>query len=104
MRTLALIPALILCGCASTGSILEREPTEVLRTDQEPRDVAFCLANKSNGQASELSDGSRVVLAKNPVGSVLYAFTIRPDGEGSVVEFRRALTAIAVAWRGCIQP
>lgn len=101
MRTIAIL-SLALTGCASTQSILSDAPDEVLRSAKDPRDVAFCLQNKSNGQASELSDGSRVVVAKNPVGGVLYTFTVRADGSGSNVEFRRVLTDIGIAWRQCL--
>lgn len=94
--------ATTVAACASTASVLEREPNDVIRVAQPAAEVAFCLADKNNTTAQERADGSRVILVKNAIGAVGLAFTVRPEGNGSVVEYRREIGFVGPIWRQCV--
>ncbi|MEW4469033.1 hypothetical protein AB1K62_14495 [Parasphingorhabdus sp. JC815] len=102
MRNLILIGAIALGGCASTQTVLSKEPTEVYHSENSQNEVVFCLANKNNVPVLDKDDGSKVVLIKNGYGGVSLAFTIWPEGEGSRIEYRRQFGTIGTAWRQCI--
>lgn len=102
MKKIIAISALALAGCASTQTVLSKEPTEVFRSEKSVNEVAFCLANKNNVPAMDRDDGSKVVLVKNAYGGVSLAFTIYPDGDGSRIEYRRQFGTIGGIWRQCI--
>lgn len=98
----AITLAASLAGCASTQKVLDKEPTEVFRSDKSQNEVAFCLANKNNTNAMDRDDGSKVVLIKNGYGGVSLAFTIWPDGDGSRVEYRKQFGTIGGIWKQCL--
>ncbi|MEM9085298.1 MAG: hypothetical protein AAGB23_05195 [Pseudomonadota bacterium] len=103
MKQLTLIAALALAGCASTGSVLSKEPTEVYTIDKDPSAVAFCLANRNNAPVLDRQDGSKVVLLKNAYGGVSLAFSIFPEGEGgSRIEYRKEFGTIGGQWKKCV--
>lgn len=91
-----------LSACASTQTVLSKEPTEVLFSSKSPGEVAFCLANKNNTSVLDRDDGSKVVLIKSAVGVVGVAFSVYPDPKGSRVEYRRETISIGVTWRQCV--
>lgn len=99
---LAIAGATVLTGCASTQSVLSKPATEVFRSTQSAKEVAFCLANKNNVAALERDDGSRVVLLKNGYGGVSLAFTIIPDGTGSRIEYRKEFGTVGGVWKQCV--
>lgn len=92
---------LVLGGCASTQTVLSQEPREVVRSDKSFNDVVFCLANKNNTAPLDQDDGSKVILIKNQYGAVGMAFTVRPDGDGSTVAIRKAITSLGVIHKQC---
>lgn len=92
----------LLAGCASTQTVLDKDPTEVFHSEKSQNEVAFCLANKNNTGALERDDGSKVVLIKNGYGGVSLAFTIWPDGDGSRVEYRKQFGTIGGIWKQCL--
>ena len=91
-----------LAGCASTQTVLSKEPTEVFHSKDSVNTVAFCLANKNNTPALDQDDGSKVVLIKNGYGGVSLAFNIYPEGEGSRIEYRKQFGTIGAAWKQCL--
>ncbi|WP_237451995.1 hypothetical protein [Qipengyuania algicida] len=91
-----------LSGCASTGKVLSKEPTEVYHSDHSVSAVAFCLANRNNVPVLDRPDGSKVVLLKNGYGGVSLAFSIYPEGEGSRIEYRRQFGTIGGQWKKCV--
>lgn len=105
MKAAVSVLALVLVGgCASTQTVLDKPATEVYRSTKSQNEVAFCLANKNNTAALDRDDGSKVVLVKNGYGGVSLAFTVRkdPDGEGSVTEYRREFGTIGGIWKQCV--
>lgn len=78
------------------------EPTEVFTSNQSANEVAFCLANKNNTSALDRDDGSKVVLLKNGYGGVSLAFTVRPNGTGSTIEYRKKFGTIGGIWKQCV--
>lgn len=92
----------LLAGCASTQTVLSKQPSEIWHSDQSAKEVAFCLANKNNVSALERDDGSRIVLIKNGYGGVAIALTVKPDGTGSTTEVRHEFGIIGAAWKQCI--
>lgn len=94
--------ALLLTACASTQSVMDKEPTEIFYSEKSQNEVAFCLANKNNTNALDRDDGSKVVLIKNGYGGVSLAFTIYPDPKGSRVEYRKEFGTIGGIWKQCI--
>lgn len=102
-KTVGLIVAsAALAGCASTGTVLSKEPTEVFHIDHSVSAVAFCLANRNNVPVLDRPDGSKVVLIKNGYGGVSLAFSIFPDGEGSRIEYRKEFGTIGGQWKKCV--
>lgn len=96
------VAALSLTACASTQTVLSKEPTAVYYSEKSQNEVAFCLANKNNTTALDRDDGSKVVLLKNGYGGVSLAFTIFKDPKGSRVEYRREFGTIGGIWKQCI--
>lgn len=92
----------LLAGCASTQTVLDKEPTEVFHSKKSADDVVFCLANKNNTAPMPRSDGSKVVLLKNGYGGVSMAFSVFPEGEGSRIEYRKQFGTIGGAWKQCV--
>lgn len=93
----------MLSACASTQTVLNKEPTEVFFSEDSVNEVAFCLANKNNVNALDQDDGSKVVLVKNGYGGVSLAFTIFPNGEnGSRIEYRRQFGTVGAVWKQCV--
>jgi hypothetical protein len=103
MKWGAIVLLCVLGGCATTEEVLSKEPTEVFRTSTPPAEVAFCLANKSNIQVLDRADGSKVGLLKDMYGSVLLAYTIWPEDDGSRVELRREFGPMVNVGRECLQ-
>ncbi len=99
---MVLFGVVLLAGCASTQTVLNKAPTEVFHTQQSAKEVAFCLANKNNTSALERDDGSRVVLIKNGYGGVSLAFTIKPEGTGALIEYRKQFGTIGGIWKQCV--
>ncbi len=97
-----IIPAIGLASCASTQTVLNKEPTEVFHSPHTVKEVAFCLGNKNNVSTLEKDDGSRVVLLKNGYGGVSLAFSIFPEGEGSRIEYRKEFGTIGGIWKQCV--
>ncbi|MEG8220122.1 hypothetical protein OSJ57_05730 [Sphingomonas sp. HH69] len=93
---------LALSGCASTGKVLSKEPTEVYHSTHSVNAVAFCLANRNNVPTLDRPDGSKVVLLKNGYGGVSLAFSIYPEGEGSRIEYRKQFGTIGGQWKKCV--
>lgn len=93
--------AIFASGCASTDKVLQSTPNETIRSAKPPADVAFCLANKNNTSPMERSDGSRVILVKSGIGAVGMAFTVRPDGAGSIIEIRKPVAVSIGKHREC---
>ena len=91
-----------LMACASTQTVLDKQPTAIYRSTDSVNNVAFCLANKNNTSALDRDDGSKVVLIKNGYGGVSLAFTVRPDGDGSLIEYRRQFGTIGGIWKQCV--
>jgi len=91
-----------LSGCASTGKVLSKEPTEVFLSPQSVNAVAFCLANRNNLPTLDRPDGSKVVLIKNGYGGVSLSFSIYPNGEGSRIEYRKQFGTIGGQWKKCV--
>ena len=102
MRPILLCLPLVLSACASTSTVLEKPPTQTFRTATSPAEVAFCLANKNNVPAMPRADGSTMVLVKNNYGAVSLAFTIIPEGTGSIVEYRKSFGTIGGIWKQCV--
>lgn len=99
---LLLASLLLVSGCASTQTVLSKEPTEVFHSTQSPKEVAFCLGNKNNVSILEKDDGSRVVLLKNGYGGVSLAFSVYPEGTGSRIEYRKEFGTIGGIWKQCV--
>lgn len=101
---LVMIGAMVfaLSACASTQTVLDKQPTEVFHSTQSANEVAFCLSNKNNVPAMDRDDGSKVVLLKNGYGGVSLAFSIYPEGTGSRIEYRKQFGTIGGIWKQCV--
>jgi hypothetical protein len=93
---------MMLSGCASTGTVMSKEPTEVFQSDRSVSAVSFCLANRNNVPVLDRPDGSKVVLIKNGYGGVSLAFSIYPEGEGSRIEYRKEFGTFGGQWKKCV--
>lgn len=100
--SILLAATLVLASCASTQTVLDKEPTEVFYSEKSQNEVAFCLANKNNTSALDRDDGSKVVLIKNGYGGVSLAFTVYPDPKGSRTEYRKQFGTIGGIWKQCV--
>lgn len=99
---LTAVAALSLTACASTQTVLSKEPTEVFFSEKSQNEVAFCLANKNNTTALDRDDGSKVILIKNGYGGVSLAFNVYKDPKGSRIEYRKQFGTIGGIWKQCI--
>ena len=104
MRNLV-IPALLvsLTACASTQIVLEREPKDVVHSPYSADRVVFCLQDRM-GVAPLEKDGAKIFLNKTNFGVVANSLSVRPDGDGSIIELRRGSTPGYAAFRKCYQP
>ena len=101
-KLIVIAAAMSVAACASTQTVLGKEPTQVYHSKSSAKEVAFCLANKNNTSALDRDDGSKVVLIKNGYGGVSMAFTIYPAESGSKIEYRKEFGTIGGIWRQCI--
>ena len=101
-NTLTAIAALSLTACASTQTVMGKDPKETFTTDRAPEDVAFCLGNKNDAPVLPRGDGSHVVLIKNGYGAVSMAFAVYPDGDGSRIEYRKQFGTVGGIWKQCV--
>lgn len=95
------LTALGLPACASTQTVLSKEPKHVLQSPIDAAEVAFCLGNKNLVAPLQRADGSYVLLLKNGYGAVGAAITVIPDGKGSRVEYRKQFVTLGSFWREC---
>lgn len=102
IRSVAFLALLALAGCASTNTVLSKQPTEVFRSEKSQNEVAFCLANKNMTVPMDRDDGAKVVLIKNGYGGVSLAFSVYKEGNGSRIEYRKQFGTIGGIWKQCI--
>lgn len=103
MRLTITAAALALTGCASTQTVLDRAPMDTVHSPVPVEKVVFCLQNKFGMNPLE-QDGAKVFLNKTPFGVVASSLSVRPEGQGSVIEIRRGSTPGYAAFRRCYQP
>jgi hypothetical protein len=88
------LAALLIAGCASTGTILATQPDRIYRSARSSRDVGNCLrVELSEAGRTPIvleGDSETTFLFKNSYGATDLAFTVKPEGEGSLIELRRA--------------
>ena len=97
----ALAIATSLTACASTQSVLDKEPREVVRSEKSPAEVAFCIANKNNVPALDAPDGAKVIQIKNGYGAVGMIFSVYADGAGSRIEIRKPIGVSIATHKQC---
>ena len=93
---------LMTTGCATTQTVLNKEPTEVFHSEKSQNEVAFCLANKNNTAAMDKDNGAKVVLIKNGYGGVSLAFSVFAEGTGSRIEYRKQFGTIGGIRKQCV--
>lgn len=103
MRTMIIAAALAVSGCASTQTVLGREPMDVVHSPVPVEQVVFCLQNKFDAAPLE-KDGAKIFLHKTNFGVVASSLSVRPEGNGSMIELRRGSTPAYGAFRSCYQP
>lgn len=98
-----LAASVCLASCASTQTVLSKEPSDTFTSAKSPGVVASCIASRNSSTPMLQEDGSQVVLIKNNLyDAVSSAFTIRPEGKGSRVEYRRSFIALGESWKSCL--
>jgi len=98
----ALTAGMLVMGCASTQTVLNKPVTTVYHSTKSMKEVAFCLANKNNAASLEQEDGSRVILLKNGYGGVSMAFSVYAEGTGSRIDYRNQFGTFGGIWKQCI--
>lgn len=86
---------LALTACASTQTVLDKEPSSIHQSDKSVSRIAFCIANKNNTQSMDGPDGGKIVQVKNSIGAVGVLYEILPSGKGSTVNVKRANSPIS---------
>lgn len=100
---LLVVASICAASCASTQAVLNKEPSDTFASAKSPGVVASCIASRNNSTPMQQEDGSQVVLIKNNLyDAVSSAFTIRPEGKGSRVEYRRSFVALGESWKSCL--
>lgn len=102
IKLTAVLSLALTTGCATTNSVLAKEPEEIIRVAQPPQEVAQCLSKSNNRRTIERADGALVVRIRDGYGGVDRAFSIYPDGAGSKVEVRKSLGWQPVAFKRCL--
>lgn len=103
MRTFIIIAALAASGCASTQTVLNRAPIDVVHSARSVEDVVFCMQNKLDLAPLEQA-GAKVFISKTSIGVVGETISIRPEGTGSVIELRNGSTLAHGYLRKCYPP
>lgn len=89
MRSLALLAAGLLAGCASTQDVLNKEPDSVFHSEKPVDDVGACIAQKNGAKLREAPDGAKFVQIKNGWQGITLLFRITPEGSGSRIEMKK---------------
>ena len=76
---------------------MDRAPNEVLRSPKAQADVAFCLGNRNNSPVYDNANGDKIIQVKSMVGVVGVSFVVKKDGDGSLVEIRKANSPVSLA-------
>lgn len=81
---------------------LDKPITEIFYSHDSPKTVALCVADIEQGAQRELGDGSYLVAVEKKYGGSGANFLIKPDGNGSVIEYRKGRgRAGQPAWKAC---
>lgn len=80
-------PLALLCGCASTQAVLQRD-AEIIHSTKSVEAVTFCLQDKTGFPAMD-REGAKVVLHKSAFGAVIATYSVKAEGTGSVIEIRQ---------------
>jgi hypothetical protein len=99
-----LVAALTLCvtSCATTNEVLRKDVDEVFHSPRPPAEVVACFEQLNNMRVIELADGTRVAAFRNGYGGVVKAFSIKPEGTGSLIESRHSDMGLAGRWKRCV--
>lgn len=94
MKSLILVAALALAGCASNqGAMLEQSALQTFSSAKKPGEIASCVQQSLNGGPTMGTDGTKFwVTRQSAMGTaVRYDFVPAPTGAGSIVEYRSRL-------------
>lgn len=85
MRSLILIPALLVAACASVGETMaEKPPSAVYQTAKSPIEYRDCIIDRASAQAYQITDrdGGYLFALTAGAGQV---FSAVPNGTGSTI-------------------
>lgn len=89
-KLVTLAATVILTGCATTvGGIMKEDVVATYTSAKSPLEVAKCMQAQARGLDIEFPDPNVSVSARNPYGSILINWLIRPTSGGSTIEVRR---------------
>lgn len=89
MKRLGIVLALALSACASTQTVLRKEPDSVFHSTKSVDQVATCIAEKNGAKVREAADGSKFIQIKNGWQGITLLFQVTPEAEGSRIELKK---------------
>lgn len=90
MKPIYLAPLLGLTACATTvGGIMKEDVVATYSSAKAPLEVAKCMQAQARGLDIEFPDPNISVSSRNPYGSILINWLIRPTPTGSTIEVRK---------------
>lgn len=101
MRSFAIAGMVLLAGCASTQTVLHKEPDSVFHSAKPVDEVVSCIARKNGAKVREAADGSKFVQIKNGWQGIVLLFSVLPEGEGSRIELKKFYPMGIAAHKQC---
>ena len=104
MKSVVAAGLLLVAGCKSTDAFMEEPPRATFLASGQPKDVAFCIGIAAAAPAHDDGGGRFTLRVPTMYGGSGEAFSIRPEGAGSAVQYRRAkgLMAGRQTWKKCL--
>jgi len=89
MKRVGVVLALSLSACASTQTVLQKEPDSVFHSARPADQVASCIAEKNGAKVREAAGGSKFIQIKNGWQGITLLFQVTPEAEGSRIELKK---------------
>lgn len=91
----------LLAGCSTVSSLQSKDP-ETFRSEKSPGAVVICISDgwlqkNPETRVNPTAGGQRIIAGNAYMGQTYLIADVRPDGEGSVIEYR-AISMPGSSW------
>lgn len=101
---LIVVAALLVAGCASTGDLYRSPADDTVLSKKPIAEITRCLEVVYQSPFIEGPNGEKQIRIKNGYGGTIGLIVLKPEGQGTRVDFRRANGMVGKGpWQACTQ-